>query len=166
MPVVALTAQHWPQVRAIYAAGITTGDATFETEPSSWTHWDAAHLPSHRLVELDGDAVTGWAAVTPVSSRAVYAGVVESSVYVHPDHQGRGVARRLMQALIASTEAGGVWTIQTGIFPENTASLALHERIGFRRVGVRERIGRQRMDPAPARWRDVVLLERRSQVVG
>jgi L-amino acid N-acyltransferase YncA len=151
--------EHWPAVRDIYEAGIATGDATFETTAPAWSAWDAAHLRGHRLVALDGmGTVLGWTAVTPVSSRAVYGGVVEHSVYVHPDHQGLGIGQQLLRALIASTEAAGVWTIQTGIFPENVASVALHERVGFRLVGRRERLGR-----LGDQWRDVLLLERRSR---
>ncbi|HEX9994958.1 MAG TPA: GNAT family N-acetyltransferase [Acidimicrobiales bacterium] len=157
-----MEAGDWPAVRAIYAAGIATGHATFETDVPGWKAWDAAHLPDHRFVARDADGtVVGWVAASPVSDRCAYAGVVEGSVYVHPDHRGRGVGRALLEALVASTEAAGVWTIQTGIFPENEASIRLHEACGFRRVGVRERLGR-----LDGRWRDVVLLERRSPVVG
>jgi L-amino acid N-acyltransferase YncA len=155
--IVPLAPSHWPQVREIYAAGIATGNATFQSQPSSWSEWDTGHLVEHRFVDLDGDRVLGWAAASPTSARPVYAGVVEASVYVADDAQGQGVGRRLLEALIVSTERNGIWTIQAGIFPENTASLALHERVGFRRVGVRERIGQHH-----GRWRDVVLLERRS----
>lgn len=156
-----MTPQHWPSVREIYAAGIATGNATFETEEPGWPRWDATHLPEHRFVVLDDDGrVLGWAAVSPISDRCAYAGVVESSVYIHPHAQGRGVGTALLGTLIASTEAAGIWTIQTGVFPENTASVALHERVGFRTVGIRRRLGR-----LDGRWRDVVLLERRSDVV-
>ena len=155
--IVALGAQHWSQVRAIYLQGIATGDATFQTEAPAWDAWDAAHLSAHRFVEVDGDTVLGWVAAAPTSTRAVYSGVVEESVYVADTARGRGVGRRLLDALIDSTERCGIWTIETGIFPENLASLALHERAGFRRVGIRERLGCQQ-----GRWRDVVLLERRS----
>jgi phosphinothricin acetyltransferase len=152
-----MAATDWDAVRAIYAEGIATGNATFETEAPSWQGWDEAHLREHRLVARHDDNVLGWVAVTPVSGRCVYAGVVESSVYVAAGARGRGVGRRLLDALVASTEAAGVWMIQTGIFPENTASLELHRRCGFRVVGVRERIGQ-----LAGRWRDVVLLERRT----
>jgi L-amino acid N-acyltransferase YncA len=157
--IVALAPSHWPQVHEIYAAGIATGNATFQAQAPSWSEWDSGHLGEHRFVDVadGGDRVLGWAAVSPTSARAVYAGVVEASVYVAERAQGRGVGRRLLDALLDSTERGGIWTIQAGIFPENTASLALHERAGFRRVGVRERIGQYQ-----GRWRDVVLLERRS----
>jgi L-amino acid N-acyltransferase YncA len=146
----------WPAVRAIYEQGIAAGDATFETAVPDWQSWDAAHVADHRLVARQGDEVLGWAAVVPVSERCVYGGVVEHSVYVAASARGRGIGRRLLDALIASCENAGIWTIQSGVFPENVASLRLHERCGFRRVGVRERIGQHH-----GRWRDVVLLERR-----
>jgi L-amino acid N-acyltransferase YncA len=149
------------EVLAIYQAGIDEGQATFETTAPEWEAFDAGKLPDHRYVALDADGrVIGWVAVSAVSSRCVYAGVVEHSVYVHPDARGRGVGRALLEALIASTEAAGVWTITSGIFPENAASLALHQRVGFRTVGVRERIGQHH-----GVWRDVVLIERRSPTV-
>ena len=162
MTVVPMTAEHWPDVARIYAAGIASGDATFETEVPDWAVWDRGHLPGHRFVSLDAAGrITGWVAAVPVSDRCVYAGVVEHSVYVDPAYQGQGVGRLLLETLIASTEAAGIWTIQSGIFPENVASLAVHERVGFRVVGTRERLGR-----IGGRWRDVVLLERRSPLVG
>lgn len=163
--VVPLEPSHWPQVRAIYAAGIAGGHATFEVEPPDWEAFDAGRLAAHRLVARDGDQVLGWAAASAVSSRPVYRGVLEHSVYVHPDARGRGVGRVLLDALIASTEAAGVWTLQSGVFPENVASLALHERAGFRVVGTRERLGLMTYGPLAGRWRDVLLLERRSAVV-
>jgi phosphinothricin acetyltransferase len=157
-----MTAADAPAVLAIYQAGLDSGDASFETEAPDWAEFDAGRLPAHRLVAVDdAGRVLGWAAVTAVSSRPVYAGVVEHSVYVDPAVQGRGVGRALLAALIASTEAAGVWTIQSAVFPENAASMALHERAGFRRVGVRERIGRH-----GDRWRDTVLMERRSPLIG
>ncbi|WP_409235661.1 GNAT family N-acetyltransferase [Streptomyces sp. PA5.6] len=156
--IVPLTAEHAEQVLAIYQAGIEEGNATFETSAPGWQAFDAAKLPGHRFVALGADgSVLGWIAATKVSDRCAYAGVVEHSVYVHAEARGRGVAATLLKALIDSTEAAGIWTIQSGIFPENTASLALHERAGFRVLGVRERIGKQH-----GRWRDVVLVERRS----
>ncbi|MEU7620339.1 N-acetyltransferase family protein [Micromonospora rifamycinica] len=149
------------RVLAIYQAGIDAGDASFETTAPDWAAFDAARLPDHRFVAVDGDdTVIGWIAVAPTSARAVYAGVVEHSVYVDPAARRRGVARLLLDTLIASTEAAGVWTIQSGVFPENTASRALHQRAGFRVIGFRERVGRHH-----GRWRDVVLLERRSPAV-
>jgi phosphinothricin acetyltransferase len=148
-------------VLAVYQAGMDGGNASFEHTAPSWAAFDASKLADHRLVAVDEqDTVLGWVAVSAVSSRAVYAGVVEHSVYVDPAAQGRGVGRMLLRALIASTEAAGIWTIQSGVFPENTASLALHRSCGFRTVGVRERIGRHTAQGN--RWRDVVFIERRS----
>jgi len=162
MRIVPMTEQHATQVLDVYRLGIGTGHATFETQPPSWTHFAATRLPGHRYVALDPDgAVTGWVACSPVSDRCVYSGVVEHSVYVHPDARGRGVGRALLDTLIASTEAAGIWTIQSGVFPENTASLALHAACGFRTVGTRQRIGRHH-----GVWRDVILIERRSPLVG
>ncbi|WP_446215200.1 N-acetyltransferase family protein [Micromonospora sp. IBHARD004] len=156
-----MTADDAERVLAIYQTGLDAGNASFETTAPTWAAFDAGKLPAHRFVAVDGDdPVVGWIAVSPTSARAVYAGVVEHSVYVDPAAQGRGAARLLLDALIASTEAAGIWTIQSGVFPENTASLSLHERAGFRVIGVRERVGRHH-----GRWRDVVLLERRSPVI-
>lgn len=151
------------RVLAIYQAGLDSGDASFETRSPAWDEFDAARLPDHRHVAVDAGSgeVLGWAAVSAVSSRCVYAGVVEHSVYVDPAARRRGVGAALLQALIRSTEAAGIWTIQSGIFPENDASLRLHEQAGFRVVGRRERIGCQH-----GRWRDVLLLERRSRLAG
>jgi L-amino acid N-acyltransferase YncA len=158
--------EHAVDVLNIYQAGIDEGDATFETTAPTWEHFDAAKLADHRYVALgtgttdNADSrVLGWIAVTAVSDRCVYAGVVEHSVYVHPGARGQGIGAALLRALIASTEAAGIWTIQSGIFPENTASHALHRRCGFRVVGTRERIGRHH-----GVWRDVVLIERRSEL--
>ena len=146
----------YPDVAAVFAEGIATGRATFETDVPSWEEWDAAHLPEHRFVaELDGE-VAGWAAVVPYSRRSVYRGVGEESVYVAERARGRGVGRALLEAVIASAREGGLWTLQAGIFPDNVASLELHRRLGFREVGVRERIGQ-----LEGVWRDVVLLELR-----
>lgn len=147
-------------VLAIYQAGLDTGHASFETAAPSWAEFDAGKLTEHRHVAVDDGTVLGWVAVAPVSARRVYAGVVEHSVYVHPAVRGRGAGRALLEALISSTEAAGIWTVQSGVFPENTASLALHRRVGFRVVGVRERIGRHAA--RGGRWRDVVFIERRS----
>jgi len=145
-------------VLAIYQAGLDTGLASFETDAPTWRVFDAARLPTHRHVAVDtAGTVVGWVAASRVSARPVYAGVVEHSVYVHPDAQGRGFGRLLLATFIASTEAAGIWTIQSGVFPENAASLALHVRVGFRVVGTRERIGQHY-----GRWRDVVFIERRS----
>ena len=146
----------FPAVAAIFAEGMATGVATFETAVPSWEEWDAAHLPGHRLVaELHGEVV-GWIAIVPYSSRAVYRGVGEESVYVAERARGRGVGRALLSTLIAGARDGGLWTLQAGVFPENAASLALHRAHGFREVGVRERLGR-----LGGVWRDVVLLELR-----
>ncbi|GIF47624.1 N-acetyltransferase [Asanoa ferruginea] len=148
-------------VLRIYQAGLDTGNASFEVTAPTWEAFDAARLPAHRhLAVSDDGTIVGWVAVSAVSARPVYAGVVEHSVYVDPNAQGKGVAKALLMALIASTEAAGIWTIQSGIFEENTASLALHQRAGFRTIGTRERVGRHH-----DRWRDVILLERRSPTV-
>ncbi len=155
-----MTAGHRAAVLRIYQAGIDEGNATFETRAPAWAQFEAARLPGHSYVAVSADAVLGWVAVSAVSGRCVYAGVVEHSVYVDPAARGRGVGRLLLDALIASTEAAGIWTIESGIFPENTASAALHAAAGFRVVGIRERIGQHH-----GRWRDVVLIERRSTVV-
>jgi phosphinothricin acetyltransferase len=156
-----MRADDWPQVRAIYLEGIATGHATFETEAPTRESWDASHLSAGRLVARAGGEVWGWAALSPVSGRCVYAGVAEVSVYVGRATRGRGCGRALLEALIRASEAAGVWTLQAGIFPENGASIRLHLSCGFREVGRRERIGR--MD---GRWRDTLLLERRSKIVG
>src|SRR5919204_219986 len=148
----------WPAVRAIYEAGIATGNATFDTAAPDWPAWDAAHLAEHRLVARERGL--GWTALARVSDRCCYAGVAEDSIYVAPEAQGQGVGRALLEAVVASAERGGIWTVQTGIFPENRASVRLHEACGFRLVGVRERPGRLN-----GRWRDVLLLERRSLIV-
>lgn len=151
----------WPEVAAIYEAGIGIGNATFETEVPSWEDWDAAHLAAHRLVAVAEGAVVAWAALSPVSDRCVYEGVAENSIYVAPQAHGRGVGRALLTRLVEEAERAGIWTIQTGIFPENEASIALHLRCGFRIVGTRERLGRHH-----GVWRDVLLLERRSKEAG
>lgn len=157
----AMTAADWPRVREIHAEGIATGDATFQTAPPAWGEWDAAHLPEPRLVAEWNGAIAGWAALSPVSKRAVYAGVAEVSVYVAAAARGSGVGRALLEDLVRASEAAGIWTLQAGIFPENAASVALHERCGFRAVGRRDRIGAMH-----GRWRDVLLMERRSRTVG
>ena len=155
-----MTGSHASEVLAIYRAGIDEGNATFEVRAPDWDEFSAARLPEHRFVALDQGTVVGWVAVSAYSSRCVYAGVVEHSVYVHPRARGAGVGRCLLETLIASTEAAGIWTIQSGIFPENVASIALHAAVGFRIVGTRERVGQQH-----GRWRDILLLERRSPVI-
>jgi phosphinothricin acetyltransferase len=153
--------EHWPEVLRIYLEGIATGNATFEVEAPSWEKWDGSHLPNCRLIAQEESKILGWAALSPVSSRRVYAGVVEVSAYVAEAARGKGIGKSLLSALIESSEDCGVWTLQAGIFPENTASITLHKSLGFREVGRRERIGK--MGDA---WRDVVLLERRSAKVG
>ncbi len=161
MVIEAMGDPHAAQVIEIYRLGIATGDATFETEPPAWDRFLASRLPEHRFVATEPDGrVVGWVACSPVSDRCAYAGVVEHSVYVHPDAHGRGIGKALLGKLIESTESAGIWTVQSGIFPENRASLALHASCGFTVVGTRRRIGRLH-----GRWRDVVLVERRSPVV-
>ncbi|MFL6255278.1 MAG: GNAT family N-acetyltransferase [Pyrinomonadaceae bacterium] len=152
---------HWPEVRAVYVQGLATGDATFETGVPAWERWDTTHLRVCRLVALAGGRVAGWAALSPVSAREVYAGVAEVSVYAGEGFRGEGVGRALLEALVRESESEGIWTLQASIFPENVASIALHKARGFREVGRRERVGRLR-----GRWRDTILLERRSQLVG
>jgi len=151
----------WEEVREIYLEGIATGNATFETEAPSWEAWDVAHLKFARLVARDGKGIVGWAALSSVSQRCVYGGVAEVSVYVSTARRQSGVGCKLLAALISASEENGKWTLQAGMFPENTASRALHERLGFREVGRRERIGKLN-----GVWRDTILLERRSHTVG
>ena len=151
-----MKASDWPEVEKIFAEGIATRAATFETEPPDYVSFDASHRVEHRLVAIEDDRVVGWVALAPTSSRACYAGVAESSVYVAENARGRGIGRALMEALIASAAGGSIWTIQAGMFPENGASLALHESLGFRLVGRFERIAQ--LDGV---WRDTVLLELR-----
>jgi phosphinothricin acetyltransferase len=151
----------WPAVSAILEQGIATGDATFDTEVASWREWDRGHLPFCRLVARSGDEIVGWAALSPVQRKSAYQGVAEVSIYVAEGARGSGVARALAEATIAASEREGIWTLEAWIFPENRASLALCEALGFRVVGIRERIGRLH-----GRWRDVVIVERRSASVG
>jgi phosphinothricin acetyltransferase len=156
-----MTVQDWPQVRHIYQEGLATGNATFETQAPEWEAWDAKHLPACRLIARQGETILGWAALSPVSSRAVYAGVAEVSIYVGASARGQGVGHRLLRALIAESEGNGIWTLQASIFPENVASIQLHLRHGFRQLGRRERIAQLH-----GMWRDTVILERRSSTVG
>jgi phosphinothricin acetyltransferase len=156
-----LTASHWEAVRAIYLEGIATGNATFQQTAPDWAEWDRAHLQTCRVVALQDSHVLGWAALSPVSSRCVYAGIAEVSVYVAEAARGIGIGSTLLAHLITASEAEGIWTLQAGIFPENNASIHLHTSAGFRIVGTRERLGSMN-----GRWRDVVLLERRSSVIG
>ena len=156
-----LVAEDWGLVRSIYLEGIGTGQATFETGVPSWTQWNDAHLPAPRLVAISDDRIVGWAALSPVSFRPVYAGVAEVSVYVSQGSRGHGIGRALLDTLVKESEKNGIWTLQASIFPENVASLALHKSCRFREVGTRERIGNMN-----GVWRDTVLLERRSKLVG
>ena len=151
----------WDQVSSIYTEGIATGDATFETHSPDFASWDASHLPSCRLVARDVGSILGWAALSPVSSRCVYGGVAEVSVYVAASARGKRIGRRLLAALVAESECNGIWTLQAGILAENRASIAIHKACGFREVGRRERLGKLK-----GLWRDVVLMERRSGTVG
>ena len=152
----------WTAVAQIYADGIATGEATFETDVPTWEKWDAGRMPTCRFVaKSEAGAVVGWAALSPVSSRCVYAGVAEVSVYVAPTAWGKGIGKQLLQALVDGSEAEGIWMLQASIFPENVASVTLHEKCGFRVVGRREKLGQQY-----GRWRDVLFLERRSHSVG
>lgn len=153
--------EHWPQVKRIYGEGIKTGNATFETTAPGWEAWSKAHLPECRLVAIEDGEVIGWAALVPVSSRCVYAGVAENSVYVSPTAQGKGIGKLLLKSLIEESENHNIWTIQAGIFPENIASVKIHEAAGFRVIGKRERIGKMNGE-----WRDTLFLERRSDKVG
>ena len=157
-----MEASDWPDVRRIYEEGIATGRATFETAAPEWEAWDASHRAECRFVARRGGRVVGWIALSAVSRRSVYRGVAEVSVYIAADARGSGVGRALFERLIPASEAAGIWTVQAGVMAKNEASLALHERVGFRRVGVREAFGQD----AAGEWHDVVLLERRSRVVG
>ena len=157
----AMAPQDWDAVRAIYLEGISTGNATFEKSAPDWQAWDAGHLKSCRLVARLNSEILGWAALSPVSGRCVYSGVAEVSVYVAERARGRKIGSRLLDALVTASEREGVWTLQAGIFPENLPSIESHKRNGFRIVGTREKLGS--MD---GRWRDVILMERRSAIVG
>jgi len=156
-----MLAGDWEEVRNIYAEGIATGQATFETETPSWEAWDVSHLPCARLVARIAETIVGWAALSPVSARKAYAGVAEVSVYVGQSQRGAGFGRQLLEAVILESEANGIWSLQAVMFPENAASVALHRRSGFNEVGRRERIGKLN-----GVWRDTVLLERRSPQIG
>ena len=159
-----MTPDDWPDVERIYHEGIDTGNATFETHTPTWEAFDAGKLATHRFVAVDDTtgSVLGWVAASATSTRPAYAGVVEHSVYVAAAAQGHGVGRALLGAFLDSVDAAGIWTVQSSIFPENEASLALHERAGFRRVGTRERIARSKAGPYAGVWRDTVLIERRA----
>ncbi len=153
--------QDWPAVSRIYKEGIATGFATFEKEIPAYENWDKAHLKQCRLISCEADIITGWAALSPVSSRCVYGGVGEVSVYVSNDHRGKGIGKNLLLSLIDASEKAGYWTIQSGIFPENNASIKIHEQCGFRLIGRRERVGK-----LDGLWKDNLIFERRSSTVG
>ncbi|TVR29268.1 MAG: N-acetyltransferase family protein [Balneolaceae bacterium] len=153
--------ENWPQVREIYEEGIATKMATFETSAGTWEKWDQGHLADPRLVMTEGDVLLGWAALSPVSGRCVYGGVAEVSVYIRSSAKGRGIGTRLLEELIRQSDESGIWTLQAGIFADNHPSIKLHEKVGFRIVGTREKLGQ--LDGV---WRDIVLMERRSDVVG
>jgi L-amino acid N-acyltransferase YncA len=156
-----LRIEHWPEVKEIYEKGIATGQATFQTAAPEWDEWDRSHVSSPRLVMVNNNKVVAWAALTPVSGRCVYAGVAEVSVYVDPESQGKGIGKQILQQLILESEQQEFWTLQAGIFPENKASLKIHEQLGFRILGEREKIGKMN-----GVWRNTVLLERRSKIAG
>jgi L-amino acid N-acyltransferase YncA len=157
----AMEPHHWNEVKRIYEEGLITGNATFQATAPEWEEWDKAHFESSRLIAMDDEQIVGWTALTPVSSRCVYGGVAEVSVYVADGARGKGVGKILLKELIASSEEGNFWTLQAGVFPENIASIKIHEASGFRVIGKREKIGQ--MDGI---WRDTILLERRSKTVG
>jgi L-amino acid N-acyltransferase YncA len=159
--ITAMRRQDWPAVREIYAEGIATGNATFEMTTPDWSRWDLAHHEHCRLIARDAEAILGWAALSPISRREVYAGVAEVSIYIAEKARGKGIGRALLESLIDQSEKHGLWTLQAGIFPENIASVVLHKSCGFREVGVRHRLGQ-----LAGAWRDVLLLERRSSRVG
>jgi len=161
-----MESKDWERVCAIYLEGISTGHATFDPQTPGWESWDADHFPQCRLVARIGEEIAGWGTLTPVSERCVYAGVAEVSVYVASEHQEQGIGSALLAGLIAESEKVGIWTLQAGVFPENTTSLALHKRHGFREVGSREKLGKMEFGELAGTWRDVVLLERRSRIAG
>ena len=159
--IIPLLPDSWPQVKAIYEQGLATGMATFETTAPNWEKWNSSHLSFARLVAVEDGTVIGWAALSPVSNRCVYGGVAEVSVYIATQHRGKGVGKKLLQQLIIDSEANGIWTLQAGIFAENLASAQLHYSVGFRMVGYREKIGK-----LGNQWRNTLLLERRSTIIG
>lgn len=158
--------EDWQQVCSIYREGISTGNSTFEKDSPDWDQWDSAHLQEHRLVVREGNTILAWAALTPVSSRAVYSGVAELSLYVRIAYRGKGIGAALLNEIIDSTEKAGLWTLQGGIFPENLPSLRLVKKHGFKEIGRRERIGKMFNGDLAGTWRDVILVERRSTVTG
>jgi L-amino acid N-acyltransferase YncA len=158
--------EDWPQVRSIYLEGISTGNSTFEADAPDWKKWDSAHLREHRLVVKEHDTVLAWAALSSVSTRCVYSGVAELSLYVAAGHRGNGIGSILLKAIIDATQRDGLWTLQGGIFPENTSSLRLVRKHGFKEIGRREKIGKMTYGDLAGTWRDVILVERRSAVAG
>jgi phosphinothricin acetyltransferase len=156
-----MDSSHWKEVKEIYEQGIATGNATFQQSAPAWEEWDKSHLEHSRLIAKQDETIAGWAALTPVSGRCVYAGVAEVSIYVSEQARGKGLGKQLLQKLIEESEANNIWTLQAGVFPENTASIKMHEACGFRILGTRERIGKMN-----GTWRDTVLLERRSKTIG
>lgn len=158
--------EDWQHVRSIYLEGIRTGNSTFEAYAPDWDKWDSAHLPAHRLVIRSGTSVLAWAALSPVSSRPVYSGVAELSLYVAAGWRGKGVGSLLLEAVISSSEKAGIWTLQGAVFPENEASLRMVGKHGFREIGRRERIGKMTYGNLAGLWRDVFFVERRSTVAG
>lgn len=161
MTIADITETHYPAIKDIYLQGIATGHATFQTNAPGWQDWDKSHLVHSRFIAIENGTITGWAALSPVSGRCVYAGVAEVSIYIHEKHRGKRMGKQLMQALINSSEKNNIWTLQAGIFPENKASIALHHNNGFRTIGIREKVGNMN-----GTWRDTVLLERRSKITG
>lgn len=161
MQIIAMLPQHWEAVKKIYEEGIATGNATFQTDAPSWKEWNESHVENSRIVAIENDEILGWAAITAVSGRCVYAGVDEVSVYVSAHARGKGVGKLLLQSLIDESEKNNFWTLQAGIFPENVASIKIHEACDFRIIGKRERIGKMNNV-----WRDTLLLERRSKKTG
>jgi L-amino acid N-acyltransferase YncA len=158
--------EDWEQVRSIYREGISTGNSTFEADAPDWDKWNSAHLPEHRLVIRAGDSVLGWVALSPVSSRSVYSGVAELSLYVAAGRRGKGIGSALLGALIDSSEKAGIWTLQGTIFPENVPSLRMVKKHGFKEIGRREKLGKMTHGDLAGTWRDVILVERRSAVTG
>lgn len=161
MEIQQLRQQQYVTVRKIYEEGIATGNATFQTEAAEWEEWDKSHLQHSRIVAIENNVVVGWAALTPVSGRCVYAGVAEVSVYVSSSFRRKGIGKLLLEKLIEESEKNNIWTLQAGIFPENNPSLKIHQELGFRQLGIRKKIGQMK-----GIWRDTVLLERRSKIVG
>jgi L-amino acid N-acyltransferase YncA len=161
MTIIPLSEEHYPAISAIYMEGIESGNATFETKSPDWEMWDKGHIAHSRIVAMVDGQVAGWAALSSVSGRCVYGGVAEVSVYIGKDFRGTGIGTALLFELINQSEQNGLWTLQSGIFPENTSSIKIHERCGFRRIGYRERVGQ-----LAGRWRDTVQFERRSKIVG